>query len=56
MIPTQPAVNGEDLFTINAAGYSATADAFARDPTPRASGSCPWWGRRPPSRPSGPPC
>ena len=27
-----PSVNGEDLFTISAGGYSATADAFARDP------------------------
>ncbi|MDE2778161.1 MAG: hypothetical protein OXI91_00590 [Chloroflexota bacterium] len=40
MIPNEPAVNGEDpassaeqaLFTISAGGYSATADAFARDP------------------------
>ena len=32
MIPTEPVQGGEDLFTINAAGYSATADAFARDP------------------------
>ena len=32
MIPTQPAVNGDDLYTISAGGYSATADAFARDP------------------------
>ena len=32
MISTEPAGIGEDLFTINAAGYSATADAFARDP------------------------
>ena len=40
MIPTEPVVNGEDpassagqaLFTISAGGYSATADAFARDP------------------------
>ena len=32
MIPTEPVQGGEDLFTVNAAGYSATADAFARDP------------------------
>ena len=32
MIPTEPAVNGDDLYTISAGGYSATADAFARDP------------------------
>ena len=32
MIPTEPVLNGEDLFTISAGGYSATADAFARDP------------------------
>ncbi len=40
MIPTEPVLNGEDpassagqaLYTISAGGYSATADAFARDP------------------------
>ena len=32
MIPTEPVQSGEDLFTISAGGYSATADAFARDP------------------------
>ena len=32
MIPTDPAVVADSLFTINAGGYSATADAFARDP------------------------
>ena len=40
MIPTEPVLNGEDpassaeqaLFTISAGRYSATADAFARDP------------------------
>ena len=32
MIPTAPIQSGEDLFTISAGGYSATADAFARDP------------------------
>ena len=32
MIPTEPVLNGEGLFTISAGGYSATADAFARDP------------------------
>ncbi len=32
MIPTDPAPEAEGLFTINAGGYSATADAYARDP------------------------
>ncbi len=32
MIPTDTAPEAEGLFTINAGGYSATADAFARDP------------------------
>ena len=32
MIPNEPFQGGEDLFTVNAAGYSATSDAFARDP------------------------
>ena len=32
MIPTEPVQSGEDLYTISAGGYSATADAFARDP------------------------
>ena len=45
-----------DLYTVSAGGFSATADAFARDPTPRSSGSSRWSAPRPPSRPSGPPC
>ena len=32
MIPNEPVLNGEDLYTVNAGGYSATTDAFARDP------------------------
>ena len=32
MIPTDPVVADDNLFTINAGGYSATADAYARDP------------------------
>ncbi len=32
MIPTEPALDPEGLYTISAGGYSATADAFARDP------------------------
>ena len=32
MIPTNPAEVADNLYTINAGGYSATADAFARDP------------------------
>ena len=32
MIPTDTAPEAEGLFTINAGGYSATADAYARDP------------------------
>ena len=32
MIPMDPAPEAEGLFTINAGGFSATADAFARDP------------------------
>ena len=32
MISTDLALDAEGLFTINAGGYSATADAFARDP------------------------
>ena len=31
MTPTEPVQSGEDLYTISAGGYSATADAFARD-------------------------
>ena len=32
MLATQATINPDDLFTVTAGGYSATADAFARDP------------------------
>ena len=32
MIPTEPVVAEDNLYTISAGGYSATADAYARDP------------------------
>ena len=44
------------LYTITAAGFSATADALPWTPTPTASGSSPWSALRQPSRPSGPVC
>ena len=46
----------DDLYTITAGGFSATADAFARDDDTDASGSSPWSAPRRLSRPSGPPC
>ena len=32
MLATQAIINPDDLYTVTAGGYSATADAFARDP------------------------
>ena len=32
MTPTEPVQSGEGLYTISAGGYSATTDAFVRDP------------------------
>ena len=32
MLAIEHTLDPEDLYTINAAGFSATADAFARDP------------------------
>lgn len=36
MLATQATINPDDLFTVTAGGYSATADAFARDQIGRA--------------------
>ena len=57
MLATEHTLDPEALYTINAGGFSATADAFARDEaTPTASGSSRWSAPRRRSRRSGPPC
>ena len=56
MTPTEPVLNGEDLYTISAGGYSATADAFARDPDTGGLWFLSMVGPQTALKASGPPC